>query len=97
MTFVTRDKRESLHVKHGVNRPREAVMTPAEEELREERRMGTGVTGQENLSPSSLVLFPPPPVIPPLHPAVPVLTATSHTLHLPSGSGHQRKGQLADS
>lgn len=31
--FVTR---ESLHVKHGVNRPREAVMTPAEEELRGE-------------------------------------------------------------
>lgn len=75
-------------------------MTPAEEELRGERRTGTGVTGQENFSPSGLVLFtppPPPPLIPPPHPAVPVLTATSHTLHLPSGSGHQRKGQLADS
>lgn len=35
--FVTRDERESSHVKHGVNRPREAVMTPAEEELRGEK------------------------------------------------------------
>jgi len=32
-------------------------MNPAEEEFREGRRMGTGVTGQENLSPSGLVLL----------------------------------------
>lgn len=48
----------------------------------------------------SLALRPgpfPSPLTPPPHRAVPVLTATSHTLHLPSGSGRQQKGQLADS
>lgn len=55
--FVIRDQRESWHVKHSVKQPREAVMTPAEGELKGERRTGTGVTGQENLSPSGLVLF----------------------------------------
>lgn len=74
-------------------------MTSADGELKEKRRTGTGDTGQDNLYPPGLLvcLLPPPPLLPPPRPAVPVLTATSHTLHLPSGSGRQQKGQPADS
>lgn len=87
---------EPSHETHVANWERKAVMTSAGGELKEKRRTGTGETGQENLYPPGLVvcLLPPPP---PPRPAVPVLTATSHTLHLPSGSGREQKGQPADS
>lgn len=98
-TSEYRNETESLHVKQIANWQRKAVMAPADRELKEKGRTVTGVTGQENLSPSGLVvcLSPPPSLLPPPRPAVPVLTATSHTLHLPSGSGREQKGQPADS
>lgn len=92
------DKREGVFAcENSVNQPREAVMTPAEVE----RRKKDGNRSDWPRKPLALQPGPfslsPPPRLPPPHPAVPVLTATSHTLHLPSGSGRQRKGQLAES
>lgn len=99
-TSEYRNKKESLHVKQIANWQRKAVMALVDGELKEQGRTVTADPGQENLSPSGLVLCfspAPPPLLPPPHPAVPVLTATSHTLHLPSGSGREQKGQPADS
>lgn len=58
-------------MKQIANWQRKAVMAPADGELKVKGMTVTGVTGQENLFPSGLVvcLSPPPPLLPPPRPA----------------------------
>lgn len=96
--FLTKDNQEAGAWERRCKQAMRGCHDSTEEDLREGSKMGTGVTGQENLSPSGFGPSPSPSSsMTLLHPAVPVLTATSNTLHLPSGSGEWQKGQLANS